>query len=55
MTAQQLEQEVKEYDFNDRLTLLALIELTRNSPIVHGSTVILEYFIEEKLKKNAGS
>lgn len=51
MTAQQLTEEVKKFDFNGRLTLLALIEFTRNSPIVHGSTLILECFIEEKLKK----
>lgn len=49
MSIEQQSDAIKFIDFNDRLTLLELIEFTRNSAIVYGSVNILEHFIEQKL------
>jgi hypothetical protein len=46
--AKQQEEEVSKINFNDRKTLLDLIEYTRNACPGYGITVILENFLESK-------
>lgn len=50
---QQQEEKIKVIDFNDRKTLLDLIDFTRKAGAGYGITAILENFLNDKLRNNS--
>jgi hypothetical protein len=55
MTIERMQDAIEIIDFNDRLTLLNLVEFARNASNSYGIASILEQFVEKELGEIAKS